>query len=83
MELLGWILFGLIAGVIANMIDPEPSEGGIFGAVILGILGAVVGGFLANLVVGEAVTGINFTSLVVSVLGALLLLFVGKALRRG
>ena len=29
MELLDWIIFGLIAGVVANMIYPEPSEGGV------------------------------------------------------
>lgn len=81
MSLISWIIFGLIAGTIANVIDPRPSAGGIVGAIVLGIVGALVGGFLANLLLDIDVTGFNLTSLVVAVAGSLLLLFVGKTLR--
>jgi len=81
-NLLAWILFGLIAGVIANAIDPRPSRGGLIGAIILGIAGALIGGFLANLLFGIGVTGFNLTSFAIAVLGSLLLLFIGRALRR-
>lgn len=82
MNILAWILLGLIAGSIANMVDPHPSEGGFLGSIVLGVLGALAGGFLANLLFGLDVTGFNFTSLAVSTLGALLLLFLGRAIRR-
>jgi uncharacterized membrane protein YeaQ/YmgE (transglycosylase-associated protein family) len=82
MTLLGWIIFGLITGIIANLIDPQPEEGGIVGAMVLGILGAVVGGFLANIVVGESVSGFNVLSFVIAILGSLFLLFIGRALRK-
>lgn len=83
MDILSWSIFGLIAGVIANVIDPSPAKGGVLGAVILGILGALVGGFLANLVLGgQYTTGFNFPSFIVAILGSLLLLFVAGALRR-
>lgn len=83
MDILSWSLFGLIAGTIANVIDPSPAKGGILGAVILGILGAVVGGFLANLVFGaQNITGFNFPSFIIAILGSLLLLFTAGALRR-
>ena len=81
MDITSWILFGLAAGVIANIIDPRPAEGGLLGAVILGVLGALVGGFLANSIFGVGVTGFNLTSFVLAVLGSLLLLFVGRVLR--
>ncbi len=81
MNLLAWVAFGVISGVIANLIDPEPNQGGIMGAVILGILGSLLGGFLANLVFGVAITGFNFSSFVVAVGGSLLLLFLGRAFR--
>lgn len=82
MNILTWIVFGLIVGVIANYLDPQPSRGGILGSIILGILGALLGGFLGDLIFGVAVTGFNFTSFILAVIGALLLLFIGRAFRR-
>lgn len=81
MSVIGWILFGLIAGTVANAIDPLPSSGGILGAIVLGIVGAMVGGFLANILLGLDITGFNLTSFIVAIAGSLLLLFVGRALR--
>ena len=43
--ILGWILFGLVVGVIAKLVMPGRDPGGIFVTIILGIVGAVVGGF--------------------------------------
>lgn len=82
MNFLAWILFGLIAGSIANFLDPRPSQGGILGSIILGIVGALVGGFVANTIFGVGVTGFDFTSFVVAVLGSLLVLFLARAFRR-
>lgn len=83
MDILTWIVFGLIVGVIANIIDPRPAQGGIIGAIILGIVGALVGGFIGNLIFGVDVTGFNFPSFIVAVLGALGVLFIGRMLVRG
>ncbi len=83
MSIFAWIIFGLIAGVIANLLDPHPGSGGILGAIVLGILGAVFGGFLGNMIFGIGVDGFNLSSLVVAVVGSLLLLFMGRLLRRG
>lgn len=81
MSILTWIILGLVAGSLANLIDPARSRGGIFGSIILGILGAVVGGFLANMIIGTPVTGFNFTSVIISVVGALIVLAIGRAFR--
>lgn len=78
MNIAYWIVFGLIVGVIANLIDPEPSDGGWLGAMILGILGAMLGGFLGNMVFGIGISGLNLSSLAVAVLGSLFLLFISK-----
>ncbi len=75
-----WLVFGLIAGIIANVLDPHPASGGILGAIVLGIAGAIVGGFLSNLIFGVGLTGFNFTSFAVAVLGSLLVLMTGRAL---
>ena len=51
MTFIYWIVFGLIAGSIANFIGPS-SQGGIVGSIVLGIIGAVVGGYLEPVLPG-------------------------------
>ena len=79
MNIFAWIVFGLIAGSLANLIDPRPSQGGVLGSIILGVLGAFVGGFFSTVLFNIGITGFNFTSFAISILGALLLLFLGRA----
>lgn len=81
MNIISWIVFGLIVGVIANMIDPQPARGGLVGAVVLGVLGALLGGFLGNLLFGVGISGFNLSSFIVAVIGSLVLLFIGRAFR--
>ena len=78
MGIFAWIVFGLIAGMVANMVDPRPSGGGILGSIVLGILGALVGGWLGTLLFGVGITGFDLSSFVVAVIGALLVLWIGN-----
>jgi uncharacterized membrane protein YeaQ/YmgE (transglycosylase-associated protein family) len=81
MSIVAWLVVGAIAGVIANIIFPGPSSGGIVGAILLGIVGALVGGFLTGIVLKrDMTTGINVETIVVSVAGALVALFVWHAI---
>jgi uncharacterized membrane protein YeaQ/YmgE (transglycosylase-associated protein family) len=78
MNILVWIVFGLIAGVIAKFIGKgggriEPA--GLVGTSLLGIAGAVVGGYLSSLLLGWDTSTFSIPGLVVAVGGALLLLF--------
>ncbi len=82
MTILYWIIFGLIAGSIANFIGPS-SKGGIIGSIVLGIIGAVVGGYLGQRFFGVGVTGFNVMSFGVAVAGSLLVLFVSRLFIRG
>lgn len=83
MNLVSWVLLGLVAGIIANAVDPRPAKGGILSAMLLGIVGAFVGGFLASALLGIDVTGFNLTSIGIAVLGSLLMLWVGRMVGRG
>lgn len=80
MDILSWIVFGLIAGSVANFLEPGRSSGGILGSIVLGIVGALVGGWIGNAVFEVGVTGFNFTSFLVAVAGSLIVLAVGKML---
>ena len=46
--IIGWILFGLIVGVIAKLLMPGRDPGGFIVTILLGIVGAVVGGWLGR-----------------------------------
>ena len=45
---LGWIVFGLIVGIVAKVLMPGRDPGGIIITMLLGIAGAVLGGFLGR-----------------------------------
>lgn len=73
-----WIIFGLLTGIIANIIDPHPQIEDWFGTTILGILGAILGGFLGNILFGIGIHRFDLSSLVVAVSGSFLLLFINR-----
>ena len=83
MGIIAWIIFGLIAGVIAKLIMPGRDGGGFILTCILGIVGAVVGGWLATMFgIGGSISGVNLHSFLVAVVGAIVVLGVFRLLRR-
>lgn len=87
MGIIAWIIFGLIAGVIAKLLMPGRDGGGFILTCILGILGivgAVVGGWLATMFgIGGSISGFNLHSFLVAVVGAIVVLVIFRLLRRG
>ncbi|MBD2434402.1 MAG: GlsB/YeaQ/YmgE family stress response membrane protein [Mastigocladus sp. ERB_26_2] len=79
MNLLAWIVLGLLAGAIAKAIYPGYQGGGILATMLLGIVGAVIGGTLVNLLqTGTlAITTASFSlaGLFVAVIGAIIAIF--------
>lgn len=45
---LGWIVIGLIAGLIAKAVMPGKDPGGLIVTILLGVAGAVLAGFLGQ-----------------------------------
>jgi uncharacterized membrane protein YeaQ/YmgE (transglycosylase-associated protein family) len=45
---LGWILFGLVVGVLAKLVMPGRDPGGIIVTILIGIAGALLGGFIGR-----------------------------------
>ena len=75
MNILIWLLLGLVAGAIAKYIHPGPDPGGWIVTILIGIAGALVGGFIASALGLGAVSGFNLWSIIVAVGGAVLLLW--------
>ena len=50
--IIGWIVFGLIAGVIAKAIMPGRDPGGCIVTILIGIAGSLIGGFIGRALFG-------------------------------
>ena len=77
---LGWVVIGLIAGVLAKWIMPGRDPGGIIITIILGIAGGLLGGWLAT-VIGIGAGG-NIWNLVLATAGAVLLLWIYRMVKK-
>ena len=74
LAILGWILFGLIVGLVAKLVMPGHDPGGIVMTTALGIVGAMLGGFVGRLLgLYQAGEGAGY---IMATLGAVLILFV-------
>ena len=49
MHIIGWIVFGLVVGIIAKFLMPGRDPGGFVITIVLGIVGAFVGGFVGRM----------------------------------
>ena len=78
---LAWILFGLIAGIIAKFIMPGRDPGGFIVTIIIGIVGALLGGWLATQFGLGGITGFDIRSFLIAVAGSLILLFIYRRIR--
>ena len=76
--ILGWIVVGLIAGVLAKWIMPGDDPGGIIVTILIGIAGGLLGGFLAS---SLGIGGGNFVNILVATVGAILLLILYRVVR--
>jgi uncharacterized membrane protein YeaQ/YmgE (transglycosylase-associated protein family) len=72
MEILSWIVFGLVIGIIAKVLMPGRDPGGFIVTTLLGIAGAMIGGFVGR-AMGFYGNG-QTAGWLMSILGAVILL---------
>ena len=88
LAIIGWIIFGLIAGIIAKAIMPGRDPGGAIVTILLGIAGAIIGGFIGRGLLGygrgdgDLSEPGTIMSMVLAIIGAIVLL-AGYRLIRG
>lgn len=76
MNIIGWIVVGLVAGALAKMLMPGDDPGGIVVTMLLGIAGAIVGGFVAvALNISNGVDDFDIGTIFLAIVGSMLLLF--------
>ncbi len=79
MNIIAWIVVGLIAGLLARWIVRDDRSGCLY-TVAVGVLGALIGGALMQASGRDGINDFSFRSLLVAALGAILLLLVLQAL---
>ena len=80
MNIIWWIVIGLIAGVLAKWIMPGDDPGGIIITILLGIAGAMLGGWIFSAL---GIGGGIIITIVGAVIGALILLWLYRMFTKG
>ncbi|WP_414588120.1 GlsB/YeaQ/YmgE family stress response membrane protein [Scytonema sp. PCC 10023] len=86
MNIIAWVVLGLLAGAIAKAIYPGYQGGGILATILLGIVGAFIGGSLGVLLATGRLTltaaSFSLPGLALAVIGALLAIFIWHSFAR-
>ncbi len=78
MHILGWILFGLIVGIVAKLLMPGRDPGGFIITILIGIAGALIGGFIGR-AIGLYQPG-DPVGFIMAVIGSIVLLILYRLL---
>ncbi len=73
-----WLVLGIVAGIIVNALDKEDVKGGLFGAVILGVIGAMIGGFLSVSFTKAPYTTVSWQGFITAVVGGFFLAILSR-----
>jgi uncharacterized membrane protein YeaQ/YmgE (transglycosylase-associated protein family) len=86
MNIIAWVVLGLLAGAIAKAIYPGTQGGGILSTMVLGIIGAFVGGSLFTLfstgTLALTAPGLSIPGVFVAVIGAIVAIFLWGLITR-
>jgi uncharacterized membrane protein YeaQ/YmgE (transglycosylase-associated protein family) len=87
MNLIAWVVLGLLAGAIAKAIVPGDQGGSWLSTLLLGVIGAFIGGtlhtFLQTGTLQLAAPGLSIPGVFVAVLGAIIAIYLyGLVARR-
>jgi uncharacterized membrane protein YeaQ/YmgE (transglycosylase-associated protein family) len=86
MNIIAWIILGLLAGAIAKLIYPGRQGGGILTTMLLGIVGAFLGGSLLTLLqtgtLQLTAAGLSIPGLIVAIIGAMIAIFIWESFNR-
>ncbi len=86
MNIIAWIILGLLAGAIAKAIVPGDQGGNWLSTMVLGVVGAFIGGTLHMLIKTGSLQltapGLSIGGVFIAVLGAIIAIFIYGALSR-
>jgi uncharacterized membrane protein YeaQ/YmgE (transglycosylase-associated protein family) len=75
MNVIWWLMIGLIAGALARLVVPGRDPMGLLGTLLLGLVGSLVGGFLGD-VLDSGNDDLSPAGLIGSIIGAVIALLI-------
>jgi uncharacterized membrane protein YeaQ/YmgE (transglycosylase-associated protein family) len=85
-NIIAWIILGLLAGALAKAVYPSYQGGGIVSTIILGIVGAFIGGTLFTLLrtgtLQLTAATLSIPGLLVAVIGAIIAIYLWSVFQR-
>ncbi|MBE9055849.1 GlsB/YeaQ/YmgE family stress response membrane protein [Sphaerospermopsis sp. LEGE 08334] len=86
MNIIAWIILGLLAGALAKAVYPGHQGGGILSTIILGIVGAFIGGTLFTLLrtgtLQLSAATLSIPGLLVAIIGAVIAIYLWMLFQR-
>ena len=76
--MIGFVVFGLVVGVLARIVVPGKQELSLLTTVLLGLLGSVVGGLVANAIGTGDLMELNVVGAIVAILASVVLIVIGE-----
>ncbi|GAA3387068.1 GlsB/YeaQ/YmgE family stress response membrane protein [Streptomyces roseoviridis] len=85
MGIIGWILVGLIAGIIAKLLMPGKDPGGFIVTILIGVAGGLLGGWLGKVIFGvDSIDGFfELSTWIAAIVGSLILLAIYRLVAGG
>ncbi|WP_245155216.1 hypothetical protein [Nocardioides sp. 1609] len=78
--IIGFIVFGLVVGVLARLIKPGKQNLSLVATLLLGLAGSVIGGIVASALGTGDIFELNILGAIVAVVAAILLIGVAEGL---
>ncbi|HEY8341255.1 MAG TPA: hypothetical protein VIK95_15405 [Egibacteraceae bacterium] len=76
--MIGFIVFGLVVGVLARLIKPGRQNLSLLATLLLGLAGSVIGGVVASLLGTGSIWELNIIGSIVAIIAAVLLIGVAE-----
>jgi uncharacterized membrane protein YeaQ/YmgE (transglycosylase-associated protein family) len=76
--MIGFIVFGLVVGIVARMIVPGRQELSLGMTIALGVVGSVIGGIVANALGTGDVFELNIIGSLVAIAASVVLVVIGE-----
>lgn len=81
LNVLSWIIIGLLAGAIAGWFVPGRERNGCIGTTLIGVAGGLLGGWIWTELLNQDQAGGFLGALLIAVLGSAIVLVVLRAVR--
>lgn len=81
MNILSWLIVGLIAGALARLIMPGRDPMGLIATIVLGVIGSIVGGLVSMAIWRNNTSVFQGSGLLLSILGAIIVLWIYRMVK--